>query len=54
MSGRRNTAANLLLRQYRELTDPKKAIPSFHIELEDDSNIFVWNIGVMVLNEDSI
>lgn len=54
MSGRKSTAASLLLRQYRELTDPKKAIPSFHIELEDDSNIFVWNIGVMVLNEDSI
>lgn len=51
---RKNTAASLLLRQYRELTDPKKAIPSFHIELEDDSNIFLWNIGVMVLNEESI
>ncbi|CCC71811.1 hypothetical protein NCAS_0I01430 [Naumovozyma castellii] len=48
------SAANLLLRQYRELTDPKRAIPSFHIELEDDSNIFTWNIGVMVLNKDSI
>lgn len=54
MSGRKSTAASLLLRQYRELTDPRKAIPSFHIELDDDSNIFVWNIGVMVLNEDSI
>lgn len=54
MSNRKNTAASLLLRQYRELTDPKKAIPSFHIELDDDSNIFLWNIGVMVLNEDSI
>ncbi|CCE91910.1 SCF E2 ubiquitin-protein ligase catalytic subunit CDC34 TDEL_0D03260 [Torulaspora delbrueckii] len=54
MSNRKSTAASLLLRQYRELTDPKKAIPSFHIELEDDSNIFVWNIGVMVLNEESI
>lgn len=54
MSSRKNTAASILLRQYRELTDPKKAIPSFNIELEDDSNIFVWNIGVMVLNEDSI
>lgn len=54
MSNLKSTAASLLLRQYRELTDPKKAIPSFHIELEDDSNIFVWNIGVMVLNEDSI
>ncbi|CDO93685.1 unnamed protein product [Kluyveromyces dobzhanskii CBS 2104] len=53
MSGK-STAASLLLRQYRELTDPKKAIPSFHIELEDDSNIFLWNIGVMVLNEESI
>ncbi|CAH00568.1 SCF E2 ubiquitin-protein ligase catalytic subunit CDC34 [Kluyveromyces lactis] len=53
MSGK-NTAASLLLRQYRELTDPKKAIPSFHIALEDDSNIFLWNIGVMVLNEESI
>jgi ubiquitin-conjugating enzyme E2 R len=46
------SAASLLLRQFRELTDPKKGIPSFHIELEDD-NIFVWNIGVMVLNKDS-
>lgn len=54
MSNRKNTAASLLLRQYRELTHPKKAIPSFHIELDDDSNIFLWNIGVMVLNEDSI
>ncbi|EDO17028.1 hypothetical protein Kpol_1065p45 [Vanderwaltozyma polyspora DSM 70294] len=54
MSNRKSTAASLLLRQYRELTNPKKAIPSFHINLEDDSNIFVWNIGVMVLNEDSI
>lgn len=48
-----SSAASLLLRQFRELTDPKKAIPSFHIELEDD-NIFLWNIGVMVLNEDSV
>ncbi|QLG70398.1 hypothetical protein HG535_0A03370 [Zygotorulaspora mrakii] len=54
MSHLKSSAASLLLRQYRELTDPKKAIPSFHIELDDDSNIFVWNIGVMVLNEDSI
>ncbi|SCU83498.1 LAFA_0D03950g1_1 [Lachancea sp. 'fantastica'] len=54
MSNRKNTAANLLLRQYRELTDAKKAIPSFHIELDDDANIFLWNVGVMVLNEDSI
>lgn len=54
MSNRKNTAASLLLRQYRELTDAKKAIPSFHIELDDDSNIFLWNVGVMVLNEDSI
>ena len=54
MSSRKSTASSLLLRQYRELTDPKKAIPSFHIGLEDDSNIFTWNIGVMVLNEDSI
>ncbi|KAL6950131.1 hypothetical protein ACO0QE_000806 [Hanseniaspora vineae] len=54
MSTKKSTAASLLLRQYRELTDPKKAIPSFHIELADDSNIFLWDIGVMVLNEDSI
>lgn len=54
MSNKKSTASSLLLRQYRELTDPKKAIPSFNIELDDDSNIFVWNIGVMVLNEDSI
>lgn len=48
-----NSASAVLFRQYRELTDPKKRIPSFHIELEND-NIFLWNIGVMVLNEDSI
>ncbi|CCD22911.1 uncharacterized protein NDAI_0A07570 [Naumovozyma dairenensis CBS 421] len=50
----KTSAANLLLRQYRELTDPKRAIPSFHIELENDSNIFVWHIGFIILNEDSI
>ncbi|ODV93936.1 hypothetical protein PACTADRAFT_51681 [Pachysolen tannophilus NRRL Y-2460] len=46
-------AASLLLRQFRELTDPKKGVPSFHIELEND-NIFLWNVGVMVLNEESV
>ncbi|ANZ73900.1 Ubiquitin-conjugating enzyme subunit [Komagataella phaffii CBS 7435] len=46
-------AASILLRQFRELTDPKKGVPCFHIELEDD-NIFLWNIGVMVLNKESI
>jgi len=48
-----SSAASLLLRQFRELTDPKKGIPSFNIELEDD-NIFLWNVGVMVLNEESV
>lgn len=47
-----SSAASLLLRQFRELTDPKKGLRGFHIELEDD-NIFVWNVGVMVLNKDS-
>ncbi|GMM37272.1 SCF E2 ubiquitin-protein ligase catalytic subunit [Saccharomycopsis crataegensis] len=48
-----SSAASVLFRQFRELTDPKKGIPSFHIELENN-NIFLWNVGVMVLNEDSI
>lgn len=48
-----SSATSVLYRQYRQLTDPKKRIPSFHIELEND-NIFSWNIGVMVLNKDSI
>lgn len=26
-----SSSANLLMKYYRELTDPKKAIPSFHI-----------------------
>ncbi|EMG47621.1 CDC34 Ubiquitin-conjugating enzyme E2-34 kDa [Candida maltosa Xu316] len=47
------SAAAILQRQFKELTDPKKGIPSFHIELDDD-NIFLWNIGVMVLNPDSL
>ncbi|ABN67569.1 ubiquitin-conjugating enzyme [Scheffersomyces stipitis CBS 6054] len=47
------SAAAILQRQFKELTDPKKAIPSFHIELDDD-NIFLWNIGIMVLNKDSM
>lgn len=46
-------AASVLFRQFRELTDAKKGIPSFHIELENN-NIFLWNVGVMVLNDDSI
>ncbi|CAX40726.1 E3 ubiquitin ligase complex SCF subunit, putative [Candida dubliniensis CD36] len=47
------SAAAILQRQYKDLTDPKKGIPSFHIELDDD-NIFLWNIGVMVLNPESL
>ncbi|KAG7664910.1 CDC34 [[Candida] subhashii] len=47
------SAAAILQRQFKDLTDPKKGIPSFHIELDDD-NIFLWNIGIMVLNPDSI
>lgn len=47
------SAAAILQRQFKELTDPKKGIPSFHIELDDD-NIFLWNIGIMVLNKDSM
>lgn len=45
-------SASLLLKQFKELTDPKKAIPSFHISLADD-DIYRWNIGVMVLSKDS-
>ncbi|KAI5959874.1 CDC34 [Candida pseudojiufengensis] len=47
------SAAAILQRQFKDLTDPKKRIPSFYIELDDD-NIFLWNIGVMVLNPDSL
>ncbi|ODV79468.1 uncharacterized protein CANTADRAFT_6588 [Suhomyces tanzawaensis NRRL Y-17324] len=47
------SAAAILQRQFKDLTDPKKGIPSFHIELDDD-NIFLWNIGIMVLNKDSV
>ncbi|EGW29946.1 uncharacterized protein SPAPADRAFT_63572 [Spathaspora passalidarum NRRL Y-27907] len=47
------SAAAILQRQFKDLTDPRKGIPSFHIELDDD-NIFLWNIGIMVLNKESI
>lgn len=47
------SAAAILQRQFKDLTDPKKSIPSFHIELDDD-NIFLWNVGIMVLNKDSM
>lgn len=47
------SAAAILQRQYKDLTDPKKGIPSFHIGLDDD-NIFLWNIGIMVLNKESM
>lgn len=55
MSGNNNSAgaSGLLVRQLKDLKDPKKGIPSFHIELENN-NIFLWNVGVMVLNVDSI
>ncbi|KAK9456344.1 Metallo-dependent phosphatase-like protein [Dipodascopsis uninucleata] len=45
-------SASLLLKQYRELTDPKHSMPSFHIELKDD-NVYIWNLAVMVLNKES-
>ncbi|VVT54533.1 uncharacterized protein SAPINGB_P004123 [Magnusiomyces paraingens] len=45
-------SAAILMKQYKELTDPKTCVPSFHITLQND-DIYHWNIGVMVLAEDS-
>lgn len=45
------SAAAILQRQYKDLTDPKKGIPLFRLELDDD-NIFLWNVGIMVLNKE--
>lgn len=45
-------SASLLLRQYKEMTDPRKGIPSFHITL-DGNDIYNWSVGVMVLSDDS-
>lgn len=47
------SAAAILQRQFKDLTDPKKGIPYFHIELDND-NIFYWKIGIMVLNKESL
>lgn len=47
------SAAAILQRQFKDLTDPKKGIPSFHIELDND-NIFYWKVGIMVLNKESL
>lgn len=45
-------SAAILMKQFRELTNPKKAIPSFHVTLIDD-DIYRWSVGVMVLSQDS-
>lgn len=47
------SAAAILQRQFKDLTDPKKKIPSIRIELDGD-NIFLWNIGIVVLNKGSL
>lgn len=47
-----SSSAAILMKQYRELTNPRRAIPSFHISLIDD-DIYHWSIGVMILSEDS-
>ncbi|CCK72309.1 uncharacterized protein KNAG_0J02280 [Huiozyma naganishii CBS 8797] len=52
--GNTDSAAGLLLRQFRELRDPRRRMPCFHIELVEKSNIFEWEVGFMVTNEDSI
>lgn len=46
------SSAAILMKQYRELTNPKRSIPSFHISLIDD-DIYHWSVGVMILSEDS-
>lgn len=50
--GPNSSSAAILMKQYRELTNPKKSIPSFHISLIDD-DIYHWSVGVMILSEDS-
>ncbi|KAK9318907.1 ubiquitin-conjugating enzyme/RWD-like protein [Lipomyces orientalis] len=49
----KSASSSLLLKQYKDLTDPKRAMPSFRIELKD-GNIYVWNVAVMILNKESI
>ncbi|KAK9246389.1 ubiquitin-conjugating enzyme/RWD-like protein [Lipomyces tetrasporus] len=49
----KSASSSLLLKQYKDLTDPKRAMPSFRIELKD-GNIYVWSVTVMVLNKESI
>ncbi|KAK9467448.1 ubiquitin-conjugating enzyme/RWD-like protein [Lipomyces arxii] len=49
----KDASASILYKQFRELTSPKTALPSFRIELHND-NIYDWRVGMMVLNRESI
>ncbi|XBW35486.1 hypothetical protein QEN19_001059 [Hanseniaspora menglaensis] len=50
----KKSAASVISKQYKQLTDPRTAVPNFNVELTNDSNLFSWNIGIMIQNEDSI
>lgn len=50
----KKSAASVISKQYKQLTDPKTAIPFFNVELTNDSNLFSWNVGIMIQNEESI
>ena len=50
----KKSAASVISKQYKQLTDPRTAIPFFNVELTNDSNLFSWNVGIMIQNEDSI
>lgn len=36
-------SAAILMKQFRELTDPKTGVPSFHITLQND-DIYHWYV----------
>ncbi|CAI8506000.1 Ubiquitin-conjugating enzyme subunit [Hanseniaspora opuntiae] len=50
----KKTAASVIAKQFKQLTDPKTAIPYFNVELSSGSNLFSWNVGIMIDNEESI
>ena len=47
------SAAKILWKEFRDITNPKTGLKQVHVEIPDE-NIFLWNVSLMVVDPESI
>lgn len=47
------SAAKILWKEYRNITNPKTGLKQVHVDVQDD-NIFIWNVSLIIVDPSSL